>query len=164
MRRRLADIDYFLAEPLGWREGVVVVWAGMRGAVTLAAAQTLPENTPQRSLLVLIAFLVAAGSLLIQGGTLPRVVKLVNPAREREDPGEHERIEALLAAAAAGTNGDRVAALEAQRTALLDARDDGAFSAGRARPRAGPARRRADRHRAPPLTPVQIGVGAATYR
>jgi NhaP-type Na+/H+ or K+/H+ antiporter len=129
VRRRLADIDYFLAAPLGWREGVVVVWAGMRGAVTLAAAQTLPEDAPQRSLLVLIAFLVAAGSLLIQGGTLPRVVKLANPARERADPEEHERIGELLTTAAAGTDGDRIAALEAGRSALLDARDDGAFSA-----------------------------------
>jgi len=38
LRRTLADIDYFLAEPLGWREGVIIVWAGMRGVVTLAAA------------------------------------------------------------------------------------------------------------------------------
>lgn len=130
VRRTVADIEYFLAEPLGWREGVVVVWAGMRGAVTLAAAQTLPEDTPQRALLVLIAFLVASGSLVIQGGTLPRVVGWVKPAPERVDPGERERLNALLAAAAAATDGDHVTALEAQREALLDARDDGAFSAG----------------------------------
>ena len=63
----LADIEYFLREPLGWREGTAVVWAGMRGAVTVAAAQTLPEDTPQRSVLVLIAFAVAALSLLRAG-------------------------------------------------------------------------------------------------
>lgn len=34
LRRQIADIDYFLAVPLGWREGSVLVWAGMRGAVT----------------------------------------------------------------------------------------------------------------------------------
>ncbi|MGJ6980833.1 cation:proton antiporter [Aestuariimicrobium soli] len=70
IRRSLADIDYFLGAPLGWREGLVVVWAGMRGAVTVAAAQTLPDDTPQRSVLVLIAFAVATGSLLVQGGTV----------------------------------------------------------------------------------------------
>ena len=43
VRRTVADIDYYLAAPLGWREGTIVIWAGMRGAVTLAAAQTLPE-------------------------------------------------------------------------------------------------------------------------
>ena len=47
MRRRVADIDYYLDEALGWREGTIVVWAGMRGVVTLAAAQTLPADTPE---------------------------------------------------------------------------------------------------------------------
>ena len=47
---------------MGWREGVVFVWAGMRGAVTLAAAQTLPLDTPNRSLLVLIAIPTPARS------------------------------------------------------------------------------------------------------
>src|SRR5690606_13220636 len=61
IRRKVADIDYFMAVPLGWREGSVIAWAGMRGAVTLAAAQTLPQTTPDRSLIVFIAFLVAAG-------------------------------------------------------------------------------------------------------
>jgi len=43
--------------------------------VTLAAAQTLPVDSAHRSLLILIAFFVAAGSLVIQGGTLSFVVK-----------------------------------------------------------------------------------------
>lgn len=68
---RIADLDYLIAEPIGKREGALLIWAGMRGAVTLAAAQSLPRDTPQRPLLVLIAFVVAASSLLIQGGTLP---------------------------------------------------------------------------------------------
>ncbi|WP_455605959.1 cation:proton antiporter domain-containing protein, partial [Cellulosimicrobium funkei] len=70
-----ADIDYLTAERLGWREGTLLVWAGMRGVVTLAAAQTLPLDTPQRSFLVLVAFGVAAGTLVVQGGTLPWVVR-----------------------------------------------------------------------------------------
>ncbi|CAM3495354.1 cation:proton antiporter [Isoptericola cucumis] len=73
--RRLADVDYLLAAPLGPREGVVLVWAGMRGVVTLAAAQTLPPDFPQRSLLILVAVGVAVGTLLVQGGTLPWVVR-----------------------------------------------------------------------------------------
>jgi CPA1 family monovalent cation:H+ antiporter len=80
LRRKVADLDYFVAVPLGWREGTVIVWAGMRGAVTLAAAQTLPEDTPVRSLLVLTAFLVAAISLIGQGGSLPWLVRMVKPA------------------------------------------------------------------------------------
>ena len=75
LRRRTADIDYDLARPLGWREGTLLVWAGMRGVVTLAAAQTLPAETPNRSLLVLVAFGVAFGTLLVQGSTLPWVAR-----------------------------------------------------------------------------------------
>ncbi|GAA3635851.1 sodium:proton antiporter [Microbacterium awajiense] len=73
--RRLADLDYYQASPLGWRQGAVLVWAGLRGVVTLAAAQTLPRETPERALLVLVAFLVAVGSLVIQGLTLPWLVR-----------------------------------------------------------------------------------------
>ncbi|UCR89868.1 cation:proton antiporter [Mycetocola spongiae] len=154
LRRALADIDYFLAAPLGWREGTVIVWAGMRGAVTLAAAQTIPENAPHRSLIILIAFLVAASSLLIQGGTLGRVVRRVKPATKDPMLGtEHAEIFAILAEAAergradydtllaergldAGEDpehsrekGRQLAAIRAQREALLDVRDDGLFDA-----------------------------------
>ncbi len=67
---RVADLDYLAGEQLGWRDGMILVWAGMRGAVTVAAAQTLPVDTPERSLLVLVAMLVAVGTLLAQGATL----------------------------------------------------------------------------------------------
>jgi CPA1 family monovalent cation:H+ antiporter len=70
IRQQLADIDYLAAEQFGWREGVILVWAGMRGAVTIAAAQTLPSGTPHRSLLILVATFVAVGTLLVQGSTL----------------------------------------------------------------------------------------------
>jgi CPA1 family monovalent cation:H+ antiporter len=49
----------------------------MRGAVTLAAAQSLPADTSQRALLVLIAFLVAGGTLMVQGSTLGPLVRLL---------------------------------------------------------------------------------------
>ncbi|WP_431803724.1 cation:proton antiporter [Microbacterium sp. bgisy203] len=79
-RRRVArgmnDLDYYQASPIGWKHGAIIVWAGMRGVVTLAAAQTITvEDTPQRDLLVLIAFLVALISLLVQGLTLPVLIR-----------------------------------------------------------------------------------------
>jgi monovalent cation/hydrogen antiporter len=58
-----------------WSTGAVVSWAGMRGVVTLAAVFLLPEETPQRELLQLAAFTVVAGTLLIQGTTLPWLVR-----------------------------------------------------------------------------------------
>jgi CPA1 family monovalent cation:H+ antiporter len=44
-------------------------WAGMRGVVTLAAAFVIPEDTPHRDVLLLIAFTVTAGTLFLQGTT-----------------------------------------------------------------------------------------------
>lgn len=58
------------------RRGLVVVgWAGMRGVVTLAAAASLPEGTPEREVLVLTALVVVAGTLVLQGLTLPPLVR-----------------------------------------------------------------------------------------
>ncbi|WP_395640910.1 cation:proton antiporter [Pseudolysinimonas sp.] len=70
------DVKQYQAEGLGWRGGVVLGWAGMRGVVTLAAAQSLPRETPYYEQLVLIAFTVAIVTLLVQGGTLPFVIRL----------------------------------------------------------------------------------------
>jgi len=74
--RRKADVAQLTSEGLGWRGGVVLGWSGMRGVVTLAAAQSLPEGTPYRAQLVLIAFTVAVTTLLVQGGTLPWLIRL----------------------------------------------------------------------------------------
>ncbi|MEV0797052.1 Na+/H+ antiporter [Kribbella sp. NPDC050281] len=63
--------------PVSWQALIVVSWAGMRGVVTLAAVFTLPENTPDREVLVFIALAVTAGTLLVQGSTLPWVVRRV---------------------------------------------------------------------------------------
>ncbi len=66
------------AEPKApWSYAAIVSWAGMRGVVTLAAALLLPEDTPQRDVLVLIAVVVTIGSLLLQGTTLPALARLL---------------------------------------------------------------------------------------
>ncbi|GAA1919767.1 sodium:proton antiporter [Microbacterium aoyamense] len=90
LSRALADLDYYQGQPLGWKHGTIIVWAGMRGVVTLAAAQTLPrgDETPERALLIFIAFLVAVGSLIIQGFTLPWLVRML-----RLDAGDEEGID-----------------------------------------------------------------------
>lgn len=77
VNRASADADFLLSERLGWRGGVVLAWSGMRGAITLAAAQTLPEDTPYRAELILMAFVVAVATLLLQGSTLPIVIRWV---------------------------------------------------------------------------------------
>src|SRR6059036_2387472 len=50
--------------------GLVISWAGMRGIVTLAAALALPGALPFRDLIVLTAFSVVLGTLVLQGLTL----------------------------------------------------------------------------------------------
>lgn len=74
--RRENDLEQRRAEEFGWRGAVVLSWSGMRGVVTLAAAQSLPETFHYRAQLVLIAFTVAVVTLLVQGGTLPLVIRL----------------------------------------------------------------------------------------
>lgn len=96
LSRRLADLDYLAAEAFGWREGVILVWAGMRGAVTIAAAQTLAAGTAHRSLLVVVATLVAVGTLVIQGGTLGWLAEKLGVTGVRTE-GSQEQWEALQA-------------------------------------------------------------------
>jgi Na+/H+ antiporter len=58
-----------------WQYSFVLGWAGMRGVVTLAAAFVIPEETEHREVLLLIAFTVVAGTLFLQGLTLPWVAR-----------------------------------------------------------------------------------------
>ena len=90
-KRARSDLAYFLSQSLGPREGAVIVWAGMRGAVTLAAAQTLPLEAPMRSFMLLVALVVAAGSLVIQGLTLTPFIQLVKPQMASHGADEEER-------------------------------------------------------------------------
>jgi len=82
------------------RAGLVVSWSGMRGIVTLAAALALPEGFPYRDLLVLVAFCVVLGTLVVQGLTLRPLVQRL--ALSDDKPVEREvsaaRAEALRAA------------------------------------------------------------------
>ena len=54
-----------------WTYTFLLGWAGMRGVVTLAAAFVIPVGTPHREVLLLVAFTVVAGTLLLQGLSLP---------------------------------------------------------------------------------------------
>jgi CPA1 family monovalent cation:H+ antiporter len=51
--------------PRGWRG--VLTWAGLRGAVSLAVALSLPVSLPQRDLLLTLTFGVVLFTLLVQG-------------------------------------------------------------------------------------------------
>ncbi|MGC4941175.1 Na+/H+ antiporter [Kribbella sp. DT2] len=84
--------------PVSWQALVVVSWAGMRGVVTLAAVFVLPEDTPHREVLVFIALAVTAGTLLLQGSTLPWLVRRIG--LPGPDPAEDALQEAAVLQAA----------------------------------------------------------------
>ncbi len=64
----------------------LVAWTGMRGVLTLAAVFLLPTDTPKREVLVLMAFVVTVGTLLIQGLTIPMLVRLLkSPGPDRHE-------------------------------------------------------------------------------
>jgi Na+/H+ antiporter len=58
-----------------WTYTLLLGWAGMRGVVTLAAAFVIPPTTPHRDVLLLVAFTVTAGTLFLQGLSLPWVAR-----------------------------------------------------------------------------------------
>jgi Na+/H+ antiporter len=55
--------------------GLLVSWCGMRGLVTLATAFALPQDFPGRDLIVLSAFTVVLGTLVIQGLTIKPLIR-----------------------------------------------------------------------------------------
>lgn len=81
MRKRLGwqrtEWNALARDGLGWRGGLVLTWSGMRGVVTLAAAQSLPFDVPFRSQLILIAFTVALVTLVLHGTTLPVLIRML---------------------------------------------------------------------------------------
>lgn len=78
-----------------WKSVVIVAWSGMRGVVSLAAALAIPltihggKAFPQRDLILFITFIVILFTLVIQGLTLPWLIRKLNI----EDPGTDSRQE-----------------------------------------------------------------------
>jgi len=87
------------------KAAILVGWSGMRGAVSLAAALALPLTTdagqpfPNRPLIIFLTFGVIFGTLVLQGLTLPAVVKTLGI--EDEGRAEKEETKARLYAAEA---------------------------------------------------------------
>lgn len=58
-----------------WRYPLVLSWTGMRGVVSLAAAFALPPALPYRDLILFLTFAVVIGTLVVQGLTLPALIR-----------------------------------------------------------------------------------------
>ncbi|EGF91379.1 na+/H+ antiporter [Asticcacaulis biprosthecium C19] len=63
------------SKPLGPKCATVISWAGMRGVVTLAVALSVPETFPGRDFMLVAAFAVILGTVVIQGMTLGKVIQ-----------------------------------------------------------------------------------------
>ncbi|PWN72286.1 Na+/H+ antiporter [Chryseobacterium phosphatilyticum] len=66
----------------GWKNPLIIGWAGMRGVVSLATALSIPvmmnsqAEFPMRNLIIFITFVVIFVTLVFQGLTLPLIIKL----------------------------------------------------------------------------------------
>jgi len=106
-RARDADV------PIDWRETVVVWWAGMRGVATVALALAVPMTVdgggpfPARERILFIAFAVVLVTLVLQGISLPTLVRRlgVRAGTQDTEQAETELIERAARAAAEALNG-----------------------------------------------------------
>jgi NhaP-type Na+/H+ or K+/H+ antiporter len=84
-----------------WQNVLIVAWTGMRGAVSLAAALAIPLSIdgggafPHRELIIFLTFSVILATLVIQGLTLPPLIKFLGVDDHDEDL-EREEIAARL--------------------------------------------------------------------
>jgi len=89
----------------GWKGPLALGWAGMRGVVSLAAALSIPTHLsngnpfPQRDLILFITFVVIVLSLLVQGLSLPWLIRTIKfedpdnrPALEEQDSQVRKRL------------------------------------------------------------------------
>ena len=108
------------------RNVAIIAWMGMRGAVSLAAALALPLSTDagadfdERPLILFIVFCVILGTLVLQGLSLPGLIRLLNVKSDDADIIEQEARARLRAAEAAL---ERIDELEREDWTLGDSVD-----------------------------------------
>jgi monovalent cation/hydrogen antiporter len=105
-----------------WQNLAFVSWNGMRGAITIAAALVIPLETdagsalPGRDLVVFFAFCVVLGTLVIQGLSLPLVIRALG--LEEDDEADNEEALARIRSAEAAL--ERLQELEQEEWVLDD--------------------------------------------
>jgi CPA1 family monovalent cation:H+ antiporter len=93
LSRRVRDHDPYP----GWRNVVVIAWTGMRGVVSLAAALAIPltvaggASFPQRDLILFLTFCVILVTLVVQGLSLPLLLRVLGVVEDGSDVREEAR-------------------------------------------------------------------------
>jgi CPA1 family monovalent cation:H+ antiporter len=106
-KRLHAKRDYDEEIPTSWRETVIMWWAGMRGVASVALALAIPLKMddgsafPDRDEIVFIAFGVIMATLVLQGLTLPWLVKRLGVRADTDSEKAFEKELAVRAAKAA---------------------------------------------------------------
>ncbi|GAB3432932.1 Na+/H+ antiporter [Niabella aquatica] len=86
----------------GFKAPLLLGWTGMRGVVSLAAALSIPVQMdnglafPHRDLILFITFIVILVTLIVQGLTLPALIKKLQLADKKEDSLSEEEMETFL--------------------------------------------------------------------
>jgi Na+/H+ antiporter len=108
-----------LARRVGWRPRTIVAWSGLRGAVSLAAALALPQDFPERDLLIWMTLCVIFATLVFQGLTLPLLIRALGVEEDAESA--REQLVARKAAARAAL--DRITQLRDEPWTREDSAD-----------------------------------------
>jgi len=87
--------ERFRESQLSWRDNAVISWAGMRGVVTLATALAAADlaglDSGAAHAIVVVAFVVTVGTLLLQGLTLPLLINGLGVADVSDEEDEDRR-------------------------------------------------------------------------
>jgi CPA1 family monovalent cation:H+ antiporter len=106
-KRLHAKRDYDEEIPTSWRETVIMWWSGMRGVASVALALAIPLRMddgspfPDRDEIVFIAFGVIMATLVLQGLTLPWLVRRLGVRADEDVEKAFEKELAVRAAKAA---------------------------------------------------------------
>jgi CPA1 family monovalent cation:H+ antiporter len=106
-KRLHARRDYDEDIPVSWRETVVMWWSGMRGVASVALVLAIPLETdagapfPSRDEIIFIAFGVIMATLVLQGLTLPWLVRMLGVKADTDREKEFAKALAIRAAKAA---------------------------------------------------------------
>ncbi|HKG24276.1 MAG TPA: cation:proton antiporter, partial [Thermomicrobiales bacterium] len=74
-----------------WKERLVLTWAGLRGALTIALALGLPAATPHRDQIIAMAFGVVLFTLIVQGLSLPALLRRLGFRRAAHGATAHSK-------------------------------------------------------------------------
>ena len=85
-----------------WKNVLIVAWTGTRGVITMALALALPLNLyngnafPQRHLIVFVCFVVVFVTLVVQGFSLPLLIRLLDVKPSINDDKEEKELQLYI--------------------------------------------------------------------